>query len=90
MGASELETKRLRELALRARHGIGACYTRFLEPSMEQNARAAAREAEVELALWGGYPEGVSYSILLMNLVAPLIDRWVKPRVLGSEVKKHA
>ena len=42
------------------------------------------------IRLWGGYPEGVSYSILLMNLVAPLIDRWVKPRVLGSEVKKHA
>ena len=57
MGASELETRRLRELALRARHGSGVCYTRFLEPSMEQNARAAAREAEVELALWGGYPE---------------------------------
>ena len=42
------------------------------------------------IRLWGGYPEGVSYSILLMNLAAPLIDRWVKPRVFGSEVKKHA
>ena len=33
---------------------------------------------------FGGYPEGVSYSILLMNLVVPLIDRYIKPRVYGT------
>ncbi len=33
---------------------------------------------------WGGYPEGCSYSILLMNLVTPLIDRYTKPRALGE------
>ena len=38
---------------------------------------------------WGGYPEGVSYSILIMNLVVPLIDRATKPHIFG-EVKKHA
>jgi electron transport complex protein RnfD len=38
---------------------------------------------------YGGYPEGVSFSILLMNLVAPLIDRCTKPKVFG-EVKNHA
>lgn len=32
----------------------------------------------------GGYPEGVSYSILLMNLVVPLIDRYTKPKVFGG------
>ena len=37
---------------------------------------------------WGGYPEGVSYSILIMNLTVPLIDRFTKPRIFG-EVKKH-
>ena len=37
---------------------------------------------------WGGYPEGVSYSILIMNLTVPLIDRVTKPRIFG-EVKKH-
>jgi len=36
---------------------------------------------------FGGYPEGVSYSILLMNLVTPLIDRYVAPRVYGTELK---
>ena len=33
---------------------------------------------------FGGYPEGVSYSILLMNVATPLIDRWTKPKVFGS------
>ena len=37
---------------------------------------------------WGGYPEGCSYSILLMNLVTPLIDKLTLPRVFG-EVKKN-
>jgi len=37
---------------------------------------------------WGGYPEGCSYSILLMNLATPLIDRYTRPRMFG-EVKKN-
>jgi electron transport complex protein RnfD len=41
----------------------------------------------VLIRLVGGYPEGVSYSILLMNLTVPLIDRYTKPKVFG-EVKK--
>jgi len=40
----------------------------------------------VLIRLVGGYPEGVSYSILLMNLTVPLIDRYTKPNVFG-EVK---
>jgi electron transport complex protein RnfD len=39
------------------------------------------------IRLWGGYPEGVSYSILLMNAVVPLIDRVFKPRVFGTSGK---
>jgi len=42
------------------------------------------------IRLWGGYPEGVSYSILLMNLFVPLIDRAVKPRMFGSVALKEA
>ncbi len=33
---------------------------------------------------WGGYPEGVSYSILLMNVATPLIDRLTMPKVFGG------
>jgi len=36
------------------------------------------------IRLYGGYPEGVSYSILLMNVAAPLIDKYTKPRVFGG------
>lgn len=32
---------------------------------------------------FGGYPEGVSYSILMMNAAVPLIDRYVRPRIYG-------
>lgn len=31
----------------------------------------------------GGYPEGVCYSILLMNAVTPMIDRFVQPERFG-------
>ncbi len=31
----------------------------------------------------GGYPEGVSYSILLMNILTPMIDKYVQPKVFG-------
>lgn len=41
------------------------------------------------IRIFGGYPEGVSYSILLMNLCVPLIDRYTKPKIFG-EVKKNA
>ncbi len=33
---------------------------------------------------WGGYPEGVCYSILIMNAAAPLIDRFVQKRRYGA------
>lgn len=32
---------------------------------------------------WGGYPEGVSFSIVLMNAVTPLLNRATRPRVFG-------
>lgn len=35
----------------------------------------------------GGMPEGVSYSILLMNVATPVIERWTKPRVFGESKK---
>ncbi len=35
------------------------------------------------IRIFGGYPEGVSYSILLMNLCVPLIDRYTAPKKFG-------
>ncbi len=31
----------------------------------------------------GGFPEGVSYSILLMNVASPLIEKFTAPRIFG-------
>ena len=42
----------------------------------------------VVIRRWGTMPEGVCYSILLMNAVTPLIDRHVRPRSYGL-VKKR-
>lgn len=36
------------------------------------------------IRVWGGYPEGVSYAILMMNACVPLIDRYVRPRIYGT------
>lgn len=35
------------------------------------------------IRLKGGYPEGVSYAILFMNAVVPIIDRYTKTRKFG-------
>ncbi|MFV0440892.1 MAG: RnfABCDGE type electron transport complex subunit D [Lachnospirales bacterium] len=40
------------------------------------------------IRIYGGYPEGVSYSILLMNLTVPLIERYTRPSVFGVEKQK--
>jgi len=56
MAASQdIEKKRLRELALRAHFASCAAFTRFVEPSMENDVRAAANEAGVHAAFFGGY-----------------------------------
>lgn len=38
----------------------------------------------VLIRLYGGYPEGVSFAILLMNAATPLIDRYTRPRTFGT------
>ncbi len=35
------------------------------------------------IRIWGGYPEGVSFAILIMNGLTPLIDRYVKEKKFG-------
>ncbi len=36
---------------------------------------------------YGGYPEGVTYAILLMNAAVPLIERYTAPRVFGAKTE---
>lgn len=37
----------------------------------------------VTIRIWGAYPEGMSFAILIMNAMVPLINRYIKPRKFG-------
>ncbi len=38
----------------------------------------------LSIRLWGGYPDGIAFAVLIMNMFAPLIDRYTRPRVYGQ------
>jgi electron transport complex protein RnfD len=40
------------------------------------------------IRLYGSLPEGVSYSILLMNILTPLIEKATMPKYFGKLKKK--
>jgi electron transport complex protein RnfD len=41
----------------------------------------------VVIRKFGAYPEGVSFAILIMNALVPLINKNIKPKRFGEEVK---
>ena len=41
----------------------------------------------VIIRLFGAYPEGISFAILIMNAFVPLINRYFKPRRFGAKIK---
>ena len=42
----------------------------------------------VVIRLFGAYPEGMSFAILIMNAFTPLINTYVKPKRFGEVAKK--
>lgn len=36
------------------------------------------------IRVWGGYPDGVAFAVLIMNMLVPLIDHYTQPRVYGA------
>lgn len=40
------------------------------------------------IRLFGGFPEGVMYSILFMNAFVPLLNRYTRPRILGERRRR--
>ncbi len=44
----------------------------------------------IVIRTWGGYPDGVAFAILLLNLCVPLIDQYTQPRVYGEAKKTKA
>lgn len=41
----------------------------------------------VVIRLFGAYPEGISFAILILNAFVPLINKYFKPRRFGSHIK---
>jgi len=41
----------------------------------------------VIIRVWGAYPEGVSFAILIMNAFVPLMNTYIKPKRFGEVIK---
>ncbi len=41
----------------------------------------------VVIRIWGAYPEGVSFAILIMNAFVPILNKYIKPKRFGEEVQ---
>jgi len=39
------------------------------------------------IRVWGGYPDGIAFAVLLMNMAVPTIDYYTQPRVFGHDGK---
>ena len=39
------------------------------------------------IRVWGGYPDGVAFAVLLLNMAVPTIDYYTQPRVFGHDGK---
>jgi electron transport complex protein RnfD len=37
------------------------------------------------IRVWGGYPDGIGFAVLIMNMAAPTIDYYTQPRVYGHK-----
>ena len=37
------------------------------------------------IRVWGGYPDGIAFAVLLANMCVPLIDYYTQPRVYGEK-----
>jgi len=36
------------------------------------------------IRIWGGYPDGIAFAVLIMNMLVPLIDYYTQPRIYGK------
>lgn len=36
------------------------------------------------IRIWGGYPDGIAFAVILMNMMVPLIDYYTQPKVYGA------
>lgn len=75
---------------------LGACYmaTDYVTSPMTKKGQliygVCIGFLTVVIRLWGAYPEGMSFAILIMNAFTPLINNYCKPKRFGEVVRKEA
>ncbi len=75
---------------------LGACFmaTDYVTSPMTSKGQiiygCAIGFLTVVIRLWGAYPEGMSFAILIMNAFTPLINTYCKPKRFGEVVRKEA
>ncbi len=75
---------------------LGACYmaTDYVTSPMTHKGQIiygfCIGFLTVVIRLWGAYPEGMSFAILIMNAFTPLINMYCKPKRFGEVVRKEA
>ena len=73
---------------------LGACYmaTDYVTSPMTHKGQIiygiCIGLLTVVIRLWGAYPEGMSFAILIMNAFTPLINNYYKPKRFGEVAKK--
>ena len=73
---------------------LGACYmaTDYVTSPMTHKGQiiygVCIGLLTVIIRLWGAYPEGMSFAILIMNAFTPLINNYCKPKRFGEVAKK--
>ncbi|MBQ0050272.1 MAG: RnfABCDGE type electron transport complex subunit D [Bacteroidales bacterium] len=73
---------------------LGACYmaTDYVTSPMTRKGQiiygCSIGFLTVVIRLWGAYPEGMSFAILIMNAFTPLINTYCKPKRFGEMAKK--
>lgn len=73
---------------------LGACYmaTDYVTSPMTHKGQliygVCIGFLTVVIRLWGAYPEGMSFAILIMNAFTPLINNYCKPKRFGEVAKK--
>ncbi|WP_028456060.1 RnfABCDGE type electron transport complex subunit D [Chitinilyticum litopenaei] len=41
------------------------------------------------IRVFGGYPDGVAFAVIIMNIAAPFIDQYTQPKVFGRKAKQN-
>jgi len=36
------------------------------------------------IRIWGAYPDGVAFAVIIMNMAAPMIDHYTQPKIFGE------